>query len=44
MKQTMIEFLEEHDFRYCESDFWNNPLYSNIERELVRFRWGKSKI
>ena len=41
MNKDMVAFLEENDFRYCESDYWNNPNYSDIERELVRFRWGK---
>lgn len=41
MRQKMIDSLNENGFKYCESNYWNNPAYSDIERELVRFRWGK---
>lgn len=40
MKQAMMDYLEEHAFRYCEADFYNHP---SIGRELVRFRWGNPK-
>lgn len=43
MEQRMITYLEEHDFRYCEADFYNRPIYSDIVRELARFRWGNPK-
>lgn len=37
----MIDSLNEDGFKYCESNYWNNPAYSDFERELVRFRWGR---
>ena len=41
--KPIIKFQIEHEFKYCESDFWNKSLCSDIERELVRFRWGNPK-
>lgn len=43
MKKQVELFLEEKGMRYCESNFFGNPQYSQIERELVRFRWGNPK-
>jgi len=43
MRKHIENTLEEKDFRYCESDFWNNPRYTDVERELVRFRWENPK-
>lgn len=37
MKQSMIDFLEQNNFRYCEADYYHHP---TIGRELARFRWG----
>ncbi len=42
MKSTasIQQYMEEHDLRFCEKDFWDNPI---IGKEVVRFNWYNPK-